>query len=1149
MKYVQVCQALYDYESRTPDELTIRENDILYVLEKEDEDWWRAELKQHSDEAPGLVGLVPASYLTECRSIGKVYAEYSYTAQQEEELTFDEGDEMDLLERDDPDWYLVKLKNGLIGLVPSNYVQSFEPTANAEQQQAHPVVEPSVPPPARETVDNRASPTVTEDDAQSWTVHEYDQAKKKKKKGKGNILIGNGMICYGSETDKALPVQQYPILDVSKYLFDGKNLHIEISGTKSAVFDLQASSKSEAKAILVKITDSRKVAQAAATRVNPHSNQATERTEAYTSESNGSNEPIQTEPSIPAEEEATVQPKWAIILYSFDAESDEELTVHENEQVMVLNSARADGWWQVENINGQSGIVPSSYVQFHEDYNTSTSDVDVSRGTEAQRQQSEEEEQERESQRIEEQERLRLEKIRHKEEQQQRDEEERERRKKIQEAAQRAEAARQRQIEESYRRKEAQRRASVAQQTSVSSQSLDYDSHGPLSRSLSVHTELTKPNREKVRTWTDRSGAFKVDAEFLSYYDGKLRLHKLNGVKIDVPLEKMSIDDIRWVEKSTGRNILKEKEATTKIESATEKTPPMPRRPEPARSSVPPPKEEKKINLNWDWFDWFMLIGIPMESALIYASAFKADKLDDSDITKLTHKQMKTLGVKEKHVRRIERYIETENPEPPSDEENEATQRNSDDKQKQISADEELAKKLQRDWNQSPSSPTKVTRAKPAVSAPKEVHPDLLEFIGTKFTSEPGSIDEAPKNKQNPTSSDLIGFEDDAWTPRPVSKAAQSRSPNVEVATTAAVSPPSPPPPPTASSASAQTILQATQPTGSLATRPSTVSAGTAPPEQRPVSALRQTADPPVAQQSTGPVQPSAVNQPSQYQIQEFDHTGISNYTTLPSQQISVPQRAQTAPYPVVGSSIMQSGSPSATVAVQQQPLTTGLVHQHTNQAAQWQLQQQQLQLQQLQQEQQLQQQQIQHQQLQQQQLQLQLQLQQQQQQQIQVQPTGYSQPWQAHQLQPQMTGHSNTLQTQQMAGPTTSANTYQTAAVPFTSMQQPSLITSSAAGQQPFQPSTMTGYSGYSNMQRSNTISGTIAAQPTGMRNWQSATPQNPFGSPTISPLNPQITGLQYSTPNMNAFVKDPTIQPQPNFLQPQMTGIPQQQGVAASR
>lgn len=63
MKYVEVCKALYDYEARTEDELSIKQDDILYVIEKEDDDWWRSELKQTTGEEQGPIGLVPADYL------------------------------------------------------------------------------------------------------------------------------------------------------------------------------------------------------------------------------------------------------------------------------------------------------------------------------------------------------------------------------------------------------------------------------------------------------------------------------------------------------------------------------------------------------------------------------------------------------------------------------------------------------------------------------------------------------------------------------------------------------------------------------------------------------------------------------------------------------------------------------------------------------------------------------------------------------------------------------------------------------------------------------------------------------------------------------------------------------------------------------
>lgn len=63
MRYIQVSKALYDYEAQTEEELSIREDDTLYVIEKEDDDWWKAELKQSNSDEQGPVGLVPATYL------------------------------------------------------------------------------------------------------------------------------------------------------------------------------------------------------------------------------------------------------------------------------------------------------------------------------------------------------------------------------------------------------------------------------------------------------------------------------------------------------------------------------------------------------------------------------------------------------------------------------------------------------------------------------------------------------------------------------------------------------------------------------------------------------------------------------------------------------------------------------------------------------------------------------------------------------------------------------------------------------------------------------------------------------------------------------------------------------------------------------
>ncbi|RCH82860.1 cytoskeletal protein binding protein, partial [Rhizopus stolonifer] len=575
---------------------------------KEDDDWWKTELKQNTGEEQGPIGLVPATYLEEVQPIGRVRAEYDYVAQQEEELSFEEGDEMVLLEKDDPDWFLVKSSKGDIGLAPSNYVISLDdhqpeqldeppvttPVPAPPAPPAPSVTAPVPPPPVQPILSQPTGSTTREiiaDEAQSWNVQEYDPAKKKKKKGKGSLFIGNGMICYGSETDKASPVQQYPILDVTKYLYDGKNLHIEI-----------------------------------------------------------------------------------------EAEGGDELSVEENEQLYVLDYERTDGWWRVQKVEDKEEI-----RRRREEEERALYQQRLAEEEERERiRRHEQEENERKRRRQEEEE----EEKRRKEEERRREEEEK--RRQAQEAAKRAELARQKQLEEDYKRKEAERKATLARSASKSNR----------------HQDLPKPDSTKIRTWTDRSGSFKVEAQFIDYHNGKLRLHKLNGVKIDVPVEKMCADDIRWVEEHTRQ--------------------PKPASPEPTPAMPPRPPQEKKFNDRWDWFDWFMLVGIPMQASLQYASAFKAEKLDDSDIQNLTHKQMKTLGLKEEHVQRIQRYIETGKPEASEQELDEQKTR-----ELQIAKDEEYARKLQSEIEarEKPTRSASVSRPKPSVSAPKDVHPDLLDFI------------------------------------------------------------------------------------------------------------------------------------------------------------------------------------------------------------------------------------------------------------------------------------------------------------------------------------------------------------------------------------------------------------------------------------
>ncbi|KAK3816515.1 MAG: SLA1 homology domain 1, SHD1-domain-containing protein [Benniella sp.] len=170
MPFLKALVVLFDYEAKTEEELTIKENDVLYILEDDDPGWWKAQLKT-ANPNDLQVGLVPSNYVEPLPSIGAVLGLYSYQAATEEELTFEEGDTLTLYEQDNPDWFLVG--NGFqVGFVPRNYVEEID----------------------------------------------------KKKKMKGSLDIYNKTIVFGSEEDKST-VRQW-------IRHEESHVYLDLGGTK-----------------------------------------------------------------------------------------------------------------------------------------------------------------------------------------------------------------------------------------------------------------------------------------------------------------------------------------------------------------------------------------------------------------------------------------------------------------------------------------------------------------------------------------------------------------------------------------------------------------------------------------------------------------------------------------------------------------------------------------------------------------------------------------------------------------------------------------------------------------------------------------------------------------------------------------------------
>jgi actin cytoskeleton-regulatory complex protein SLA1 len=65
MGFLGVYRAIYDYAPQGEGELAITEGDILYVLDKGEDGWWKAKKKASGDDDEEPVGLIPNNYIGE----------------------------------------------------------------------------------------------------------------------------------------------------------------------------------------------------------------------------------------------------------------------------------------------------------------------------------------------------------------------------------------------------------------------------------------------------------------------------------------------------------------------------------------------------------------------------------------------------------------------------------------------------------------------------------------------------------------------------------------------------------------------------------------------------------------------------------------------------------------------------------------------------------------------------------------------------------------------------------------------------------------------------------------------------------------------------------------------------------------------------
>ncbi|MCH0628608.1 hypothetical protein JNB11_01280 [Kocuria palustris] len=185
------------------------------------------------------------------------------------------------------------------------------------------------------------------------------------------------------------------------------------------------------------------------------------------------------------------------------------------------------------------------------------------------------------------------------------------------------------------------------------------------------------PNYHRVRTWIDLLGLFKVEAEFLGCVDGKVHLHKTNGVKIAVLALKLSVEDLEYVEKVTGTLLELYKEEVIR---ANEKRDRALRRKllsgghyrpssTAAINDIPPPQPQRPNNRgpltnsapgesDYDWFEFFLLCGVDIGNCQRYALNFSKERMDENVLEDISPQLLRTLGLREGDIIRVMKHLD-----------------------------------------------------------------------------------------------------------------------------------------------------------------------------------------------------------------------------------------------------------------------------------------------------------------------------------------------------------------------------------------------------------------------------------------------------------------------------------------------------------
>ncbi|XP_035883615.1 intersectin-2 isoform X2 [Phyllostomus discolor] len=130
-KKPEIAQVTSAYAASGSEQLSLAPGQLILILKKNTSGWWQGELQARGKKRQK--GWFPASHVKllgpsserttpAFHPVCQVIAMYDYVANNEDELNFSKGQVINVLNKDDPDWWQGEI-NGVTGLFPSNYVK------------------------------------------------------------------------------------------------------------------------------------------------------------------------------------------------------------------------------------------------------------------------------------------------------------------------------------------------------------------------------------------------------------------------------------------------------------------------------------------------------------------------------------------------------------------------------------------------------------------------------------------------------------------------------------------------------------------------------------------------------------------------------------------------------------------------------------------------------------------------------------------------------------------------------------------------------------------------------------------------------------------------------------------------------------------